>query len=146
MKKLLSIITLMTFVILLPSCSFTNNDIQGVSVNEDGDVTVTFRTEGKSVEDVIGSKLSDKKTFYVSSLTSNKSDFYVDWFYVESGGIISRRDGVYRYCPTAETSSITGTVSPPMSVLILSSLSESEIFKPEDADILAEKYGITLNY
>lgn len=140
---------LFIFVFSLCSCSSgskTDSGIQGVSVNDSGDVTVTFRTSGKGIEEVIGSKLGDKNTFYVSSVTGETGGFYVDWYHVDSGGIISERDSIYRYCPTATVSSVTGTASPPNWVLIMSIPSEDEIFKPSDAGTLAEKYGITLNY
>lgn len=149
MKKVISIIMSLLVVLSLCACSSdsqTDSGIQGVSVRESGDVTVTFRTAGKGIEEVIGSKLGKKNTFYVSSVTDNSGGFYVDWYHVESGGIISKRDGIYRYCPTATVSSATGTTSPPNWVLIMSMPSEDDIFKPEDADILLEQYGITLNY
>lgn len=149
MKKLIASIFSVLILFSLCSCSSDSkkgSDIQGVSISDSGDVTVTFRTNGKGIEDVLGSELSDKNTFYVSWATDSGSGFYVYWYYVEGGGIVSERDGIYRYSPTAEVSRTTGTVSPPNSVLILSKPSEDEILKAEDAGALAEKYGIILNY
>lgn len=150
MNKFIAITLAFMLMFSFSACqSKQENDsgIQGVTVTNSGQVAVTFNVpNGKTVEEVIGSNIGNENTFYVSYATGNSNSFYVYWYKVESGGILSKNGDVYRYGPEASTSYATGVSAPPNWVLILSKPSDDEIFNPNDSELLAEKYGIYLNF
>ncbi len=150
MKKAAVIILSLILILSLVACTFDsseNSGIQGVNITSSGEVSVTFKVpDGMSVEDVLGSGIGDENVFYVSSVTKNTNEFYVYWYKVNSGGILSRRGDIYRYGPEASVSFTTGVSAPPNWVLLLTKPSDDEIFNPEDTEKLAEKYGINLNF
>lgn len=150
MKKVSVIIIIIITMFLTVACtsnSSENSGIQGVNVRDSGEVSVTFKVpDGMTVENVLGSEIGDENTFYVSNVTGNANGFYVYWYRVNSGGIVSCRDNIYRYGPEATVSFTTGVSAPPNWVLLLTQPSDDEVFNPEDAEKLAEKYGINLNF
>ena len=148
MKKIGNLI-LVTFVMISFSACVvkenTGTGIQGVEVTESGIAYVTFRVpDGTSVESILGSAIGSQNTIYYSGLTSNSQSGYAYWYRVDSGGLLSRIDNIYRYAPKAATSRLTGVESPPNWLILFSTPSEDEIFKPEDTKKLEDKYGIHL--
>ncbi len=149
MKKIIFCMLSLTFVLFcFAGCNNNPNKIPGVYVNDNEDVTVTFTVpNGKTVQEVIGSEVGEENTFLVSSVTDSiNNGSYTYWYKVDNGGILSKRGNVYRYAPTAAVSYKTGVSSPPGWAMLYKTPSEDEIFNPNDAELLAERYGIKLYF
>lgn len=149
MKRITLCMLSLTFVLFcFAGCNGNSNTIPGVYVNDNGDVAVTFTVpNGKTVQEVIDSEIGEENTVFVSSLTDSTSKGnYTLWYKVDNGGILSTRGNVYRYAPTATVSYKTGVSSPPAWAMLYKPPSEDEIFNPNDAELLAEKYGIKLYF
>ncbi len=150
MKKITNCILVLAMLILtafLTGCDSSNNDIQGVTVTESGEVAVTFKLPStKKVEDVIGSEIGDENIFYVTDVTgSTNKGSYAYWYSVDNGGILSKNGSIYRYSPDASVSHATGVAAPPSWVMLYKTPSEDEILDPNDVELLKEQYGIELN-
>ncbi len=149
MKKIILCMLSLTFVFFcFAGCNDNSNKIPGVYVNDNGDVAVTFTVpSGKTVQEVIDSEIGEENTVFVSSVTDsiNKGS-YTYWYRVDNGGILSKCGNVYRYAPTAAVSYKTGVSAPPGWAMLYKTPSEDEIFNPNDAELLAERYGIKLYF
>lgn len=147
MKKLITVLMTAFMVSILTGCG--SDKIQGVNVRDSGEVTVTFTVpEGMSVEEVLGSEIGTETAANITSITTTgtSNNGFCYWCKVSSGGILCRKGDVYRYGPDAEVSRLTGAWSPPAWVMLTSTPSKDEIFDPDDAQKLEEKYGIKLNF
>lgn len=146
MKKLIIFILIPGILFYFTGCR-NNDEIQGVSVLDSGEVSVTFTVpDGMTVEDVLGSEIGEEHTVCITNANSSTQENFTHWYTVSAGGILSRFDDIYRYGPDAEISQATGTATPQTWVMLYSAPSDDEIFKPEDTDLLAEKYGIHLYF
>lgn len=149
MKKIIFCMLSLTFVLFcFAGCNDNSNKIPGVYVNDDGNVSVTFTVpNGKTVQEVIDSEIGKENTFLVSSVTESLNNGnYTYWYKVDSGGILSKCNNVYRYAPTAAVSFKTGVSSPPSWAMLYKTPPKDEIFNPNDTELLAERYGIKLYF
>lgn len=148
--QLVCIVLFSITVICFTSCGKNNKNenLQGVTVNDSGQVAVTFVVpDGRTVEDVLGCEIGSENTVIISDLEKSSSTAkHAFWYTVSSGGILSRFGDVYCYGPEATTSNTTGVTAPPGWIMLYSEPSEDAIFNPEDADALKEKYGIQLYF
>lgn len=149
MKKIIICMLSLIFVLFCFSgCDDNSNKISGVYVNDNGNVAITFTVpNGKTVQEIIGSEIGKENTFFISSVTEdiNKGS-YTYWYKVDNGGILSKCGNVYRYAPTAAVSFKTGVSAPPSWAMLYKTPSEDEIFNPDNAELLAESYGIKLYF
>ena len=129
--------------------NMNRSKIQGVSISDEGDITVTFEvSSGQSIEEILDSKLGEENTVVVSGADEdlNKTKM-VYWYEVETGGIVTRVDNIYRFGPEAEVTDKAGGVSgPPTWVMVYSVPEEDELFQTKDSKKLADEYGINLNF
>ncbi len=150
MKKTLSIFLIAMSIFLLSACEMSGSDeIQGVTVRESGDVAVTFTIpEEMDVEEVLGCEVGEETAMNTSVITNTgmSNGGFCYWCEVSNGGILCRKGDVYRYCPTAEASRMTGVWSPPAWLLLTDIPTDDKILNPEDAEKIKENYDIQLNF
>ena len=116
----------------------------GVVIENDEVYSVTFELpKGESIEEVLGSELGSE---HQMAITFGNDTSISYWYVVENGGLLSRYGNYYRYGPTAEIVDATGVSSPPAGIMLHNAPDQEDLFDPEDADILSEKYGISLNF
>lgn len=145
---------LFTIIIAITICFSGCSDekssgIQGVEFSETGKIAITFRVpDGMTVEEVIGSELGSKTKAAVTSIDQSgyTSNSFMEYYKVEKGGLLSCSGDIYRYGPESTLVSIGSTSQLPAILVIRETPSEDEIFNPDDAEKLKEKYGISLNF
>ena len=147
MKRIKYLIILATIVVL-SGCSIVSElaseTIPGVVIENDEVYSVTFELpEGETIEEVLGSELGSE---HQMAITFGNDTSISYWYVVENGGLLSRYGNYYRYGPTAKIVDVTGVSSPPAGVILQNAPDQEDLFNPEDADILSEKYGISLNF
>lgn len=146
MKRIKYLILAITVV--LSGCSIVSEPVSetmpGVVIENDEVYSVTFELpEGESIEEVLGSELGSE---HQMAITFGNDTSISYWHVVENGGLLSRYGNYYRYGPTAEIVDATGVSSPPAGIMLHNAPDQEDLFDPEDADILSEKYGISLNF
>lgn len=146
MKRIKYLILAITVV--LSGCSIVSEPVSetmpGVVIENDEVYSVTFElSEGESIEEVLGSELGSE---HQMAITFGNDTSISYWYVVENGGLLSRYGNYYRYGPTAEIVDATGVSSPPAGIMLHNAPDQEDLFDPEDADILSEKYGISLNF
>lgn len=146
MKRIKYLILAITVV--LSGCSIVSEPVSetmpGVVIENDEVYSVTFELrEGESIEEVLGSELGSE---HQMAITFGNDTSISYWYVVENGGLLSRYGNYYRYGPTAEIVDATGVSSPPAGIMLHNAPDQEDLFDPEDADILSEKYGISLNF
>ena len=146
MKRIKYLILAITVV--LSGCSIVSEPVSetmpGVVIENDEVYSVTFELpEGESIEEVLGSELGSE---HQMAITFGNDTSISYWYVVENGGLLSRYGNYYRYGPTAEIVDATGVSSPPAGIMLHNAPDPEDLFDPEDADILSEKYGISLNF
>ena len=146
MKRIKYLILAITVV--LSGCSIVSEPVSetmpGVVIENDEVYSVTFELpEGESIEEVLGSELGSE---HQMAITFGNDTSISYWYVVENGGLLSRYGNYYRYGPTAERVDATGVSSPPAGIMLHNAPDQEDLFDPEDADILSEKYGISLNF
>lgn len=150
MKKKLLIFGLAIIMFIVSSCGlFGSDEIQGVTVTDSGNVTVTFTVpENMTIGEVLGSEIGEETPINITDLSESrlsKGFCYVSK--VDIGGLVCRYGNIYRYGPNAEYERSLGlNLSPSPWVLITSSPSDDAIFNPKDSQKLEEKHGIKLNF
>lgn len=152
MKKRMIWCAILTLLFgMLTACG---GNLQGVSYAESGEVMVTFRLpEGKGLRKTLGSELGEERQLRIAQPGDNPGDSRVSivkWREVDNGGIVCSYGDLYCYSPEAEPSSMPGTiefVAPTWMTwpLVFGNVTEDEILRPEDADLLQERYGIQLD-
>lgn len=146
MKRIKYLILAITVV--LSGCSIVSEPVSetmpGVVIENDEVYSVTFElSEGESIEEVLGSELGSEHQMAIAFGNDTSISY---WYVVENGGLLSRYGNYYRYGPTAEIVDATGVSSPPAGIMLHNAPDQEDLFDPEDADILSEKYGISLNF
>ena len=61
---------------------------------------------------------------------------------------LSKKGNIYRYGPNAELGyeKITNDLRPPNWLILVKTPSDEDLFDPEDAEKLEEKYGVKLSF
>ena len=139
---------ILEITVVLSGCSIVSEPVSetmpGVVIENDEVYSVTFELpEGESIEEVLGSELGSE---HQMAITFGNDTSISYWYVVENGGLLSRYGNYYRYGPTAEIVDATGVSSPPAGIMLHNAPDQEDLFDPEDADILSEKYGISLNF